>query len=262
MRKAIQITIPEPCHEDWNTMTPELKGRHCSVCEKTVFDFTTKTDEYIVKTFEQDNKLCGRFKNSQLDRELAYSRKDSNNYLTYLASTLFAFIALGSHSGYAQGGAASQTYNNPTQVKGKEAHFILKERLISGTVLDENGLPMPGVSILIKGTTIGTQTDFDGLFQLKAKHNAIINFNSIGYIEQKLILNDKSKHGYIIRMKVDKHAIKEVLVTAGVTDVLCHSEKRRNAQKLKRQQIRNGEQERTKVGTLLYNISSIFRKRK
>ena len=66
MRKAIQLTIPEPCHEDWNTMTPELKGRHCSVCEKTVFDFTTKTDEYIVKTFEQDNKLCGRFKNSQL----------------------------------------------------------------------------------------------------------------------------------------------------------------------------------------------------
>ena len=32
--------IPNPCHEDWNKMTPEDKGRHCSVCDKVVIDFT------------------------------------------------------------------------------------------------------------------------------------------------------------------------------------------------------------------------------
>jgi hypothetical protein len=37
-----------------------------------------------------------------------------------------------------------------------------QEKIISGTVSDESGLPLPGVNIIVKGTTTGTQTDFDG----------------------------------------------------------------------------------------------------
>ena len=35
--------IPEPCHENWNKMTPQEQGRHCAVCSKVVVDFTKKT---------------------------------------------------------------------------------------------------------------------------------------------------------------------------------------------------------------------------
>lgn len=292
MRKAIQITIPEPCHEDWNTMTLELKGRHCSVCEKTVFDFTTKTDEYIVKTFEQDSKLCGRFKNSQLNRELAYSRKGNNNYLTYLASTLFAFIAFGTNNTYAQGGPikTTQSYNKPIQVKGKVAHSILKERLISGTVLDENGLPMPGVSILIKGTKIGTHTDFDGNYKLKVKKGNTLTLYSIGYKTLDIKIIDDSL--YNNALEVDINYIDEVIFTGGISvdsnyvhkkspEEIVEEQKREtirkqnhkahnkrlfteriNEQYIRRQHIRNGELERTKVGQFLYTITNIFRKRK
>ncbi|WP_452603321.1 hypothetical protein [Pontimicrobium sp. MEBiC06410] len=34
MRKAIQLSIPKSCHENWDAMTPKDKGRHCKVCEK------------------------------------------------------------------------------------------------------------------------------------------------------------------------------------------------------------------------------------
>lgn len=37
-----------------------------------------------------------------------------------------------------------------------------QEKTVSGTVSDESGLPLPGVNIIVKGTTNGTQTDFDG----------------------------------------------------------------------------------------------------
>ncbi|WP_157588794.1 hypothetical protein [Psychroserpens burtonensis] len=51
MRTTLIINIPKPCHEDWNQMTTQQKGRHCSSCEKTVIDFTSKTNEQIVKIF-------------------------------------------------------------------------------------------------------------------------------------------------------------------------------------------------------------------
>lgn len=69
MEKYYSLRIPEPCHEDWNQMTPSDKGRFCSSCEKTVIDFTIMSD-YEIKDFlrmNQGQKLCGHVKKSQLD---------------------------------------------------------------------------------------------------------------------------------------------------------------------------------------------------
>ncbi|MGJ8683734.1 MAG: energy transducer TonB [Nonlabens sp.] len=69
MEKYYSLRIPEPCHEDWNLMTPSDKGRHCSSCDKTVIDFTVMSD-YEIKDFllmNQGKKLCGHVKKSQLD---------------------------------------------------------------------------------------------------------------------------------------------------------------------------------------------------
>jgi len=103
MRKAITSNIPNPCTEDWNKMTPEDKGRHCTVCEKTVIDFTNKIDETIVKLHEIEGEICGRYKKKQLNRELSYSRKEKNSYLTYLATGLFTLFSITSQDVFAQG---------------------------------------------------------------------------------------------------------------------------------------------------------------
>ena len=65
----LKITIPTPCHEDWNKMTPDEKGRHCSSCAKSVVDFTGMSDEEVKYFFlnkKEDERVCGRFKQTQL----------------------------------------------------------------------------------------------------------------------------------------------------------------------------------------------------
>ncbi|KAF2512601.1 energy transducer TonB [Flavobacterium foetidum] len=69
MERNYKITIPEPCHEDWNKMTPNDNGRFCMNCSKTVTDFTSMRPEEIQHFFiqNQNKSVCGRFRKSQLD---------------------------------------------------------------------------------------------------------------------------------------------------------------------------------------------------
>ena len=69
MENYYSISIPKPCHEDWNTMSPKEKGRFCDSCAKTVIDFT-KMDSFEIQDFiskNKNNRICGHFKQIQLD---------------------------------------------------------------------------------------------------------------------------------------------------------------------------------------------------
>lgn len=63
-----KLTIPEPCHENWDTMNPVQQGRFCSSCAKTVIDFTampqTAIEEYLLQ--HQSESVCGRVKQEHL----------------------------------------------------------------------------------------------------------------------------------------------------------------------------------------------------
>ncbi len=69
MEKFYKISIPKPCHEDWNTMNPSEKGRFCNSCAKTVVDFTKMSSIQIHEFVrnKQHQKICGHFKKTQLD---------------------------------------------------------------------------------------------------------------------------------------------------------------------------------------------------
>ena len=62
------ISIPKPCHENWNEMSPGDKGRFCQVCSKTVVDFTSMTEDNVKNYFLEHakQKTCGRFRKDQL----------------------------------------------------------------------------------------------------------------------------------------------------------------------------------------------------
>lgn len=99
MERKHKITIPEPCHENWDKMTPNENGRFCLSCSKTVVDFTSMLPEEIQHFFiqNQNNKICGRFRKSQLDsvtiqipNNVLYSQ--TNYYKMFL---LALFIAMG-----------------------------------------------------------------------------------------------------------------------------------------------------------------------
>ena len=69
MEKKYKLTIPEPCTENWDKMTPNESGRFCLSCSKTVVDFTSMLPNEVQHFFiqNQNQNVCGRFKKSQLD---------------------------------------------------------------------------------------------------------------------------------------------------------------------------------------------------
>lgn len=67
MATSFNLTIPQPCHEDWNQMTPQEQGRFCAACQKCVFDLRAKSQAEIRDLYvAQGGDLCGRINVSQL----------------------------------------------------------------------------------------------------------------------------------------------------------------------------------------------------
>ncbi len=63
---------------------------------------------------------------------------------------------------------------------------------ISGTVSDENGVPVPGVNITVVGTSTGTSTDFDGNYSIAAEQGQVLTFSSIGFQDQSVTVGSSS----------------------------------------------------------------------
>ncbi len=90
-----KITIPEPCHEDWNAMLPDAKGKFCNSCNKSVIDFSNKTDLEIrdILLAHKDQQVCGHFKKTQINRPLNI-RVDFNDLPKNMSSTKTFALAL------------------------------------------------------------------------------------------------------------------------------------------------------------------------
>ena len=87
-----------------------------------------------------------------------------------------------------------------------------KDRIVTGTVtFSEDGTPMPGVNVLIKGTVVGTTTDIDGKFQLTVPdENAVLTFSFIGYVTQEIEVGAQSV--MVVAMVPDTQQLGEVVV--------------------------------------------------
>jgi len=86
-----------------------------------------------------------------------------------------------------------------------------QERVVSGTVSDNTGMPLPGVSVLVKGTKTATQTDFDGKYSIKAAPNQVLIFSYIGMRSQELTASSSSVNA---KLNNDSVELESVVVTA------------------------------------------------
>ena len=80
---------------------------------------------------------------------------------------------------------------------------------ISGTVTDGSNMPLPGVNILIKGTSNGTQTDFDGNYTINAATGDILVFSYVGFTNQEIAVGSSSQINATMEAG---EALEEVLV--------------------------------------------------
>ena len=87
---------------------------------------------------------------------------------------------------------------------------VQQQKTVKGSILDENGEPMIGVSVVVKGTTTGTITDFDGNFSLNVPANAkTLEISYIGYKTQEVQIG---KTPLSIKMQPDNQLLDEVVV--------------------------------------------------
>jgi TonB-linked SusC/RagA family outer membrane protein len=86
-----------------------------------------------------------------------------------------------------------------------------QERIVTGVVTDNGGLPIPGVNVLVKGTKLGTQTDIDGKYSVNATPTQTLVFNFVGMKSQEIVASSATIN---VKMKDDAVELEGVVVTA------------------------------------------------
>lgn len=205
-QRATLLRIPQPCAESWDAMTPTATGRHCAACQKTVVDFTQKTDVEILAALRQAaGETCGRLRPDQLARPLLPAAEPSR-WRSWLAAVLALGGVLGSSRAAAQAPRDSY-YAGPLPAAGPgslapqpaspatPAPAVPKPATsggpatLRGVVTDattHEGLP--GVTVLLAGTSMGTSTDASGAFALPAPAGSAsvhLAISSVGYVTQE-----------------------------------------------------------------------------
>ena len=85
------------------------------------------------------------------------------------------------------------------QMKGATKTVAPDKKMIRGKVLDPQGAPLPGASVSIKGTTMGSITDASGYYTLEAKEGDVLRFSFIGYREQEIEVGTKTAIDVILQ---------------------------------------------------------------
>lgn len=182
---AIQIIIPSPCTQNWEEMTPDARGRHCTHCNKSVIDFTTWTDVALYNFFSKNkDHVCGRFFNTQLDHPISIPPQPHSRLYRMtvaLGLTLLFTQAPGLHAQTRP--PQAQQYAAPKPQETIPHPY----GAISGKIVDERREPAINAFVnvfqggILKGSAV---TDYDGNYSVKpldtGSYNLVITYQG-GY---------------------------------------------------------------------------------
>ena len=175
MKPKRSIHIPEPCHEDWNEMTPKEKGRFCQACDKVVVDFRKKTKSEILDIIDKAaGNTCGRFYSHQLDS--VEGRKTMLPKLS-LAASMAGLAFMAPQVAQAQGEPYVQS-NHQYNWEDTQTYIDkdIKKPKIRGKIVYDN-VPMQARIVLsqngkkLKETTSDKDGSYTFKVPRKAKHN-------------------------------------------------------------------------------------------
>ncbi|MEO8404847.1 MAG: carboxypeptidase-like regulatory domain-containing protein [Chitinophagaceae bacterium] len=197
MAKNLQVTIAEPCHENWESMTPSAKGKFCGACRKQVIDFTGMSDSQVMAVFKKApvGSVCGRFMDDQLDRNMMIPKKRVPWVKYFFQLTLPLFLS--SLRSNAQMGKPTFRQADTLHVDKKNTPvpptgYSLPGTIpIKGKVIDEEGKPISYTSVIIKGTKNGMSADSSGLFALIAPQSdmIILIVSHIGFMSKEIVIS-------------------------------------------------------------------------
>lgn len=187
-RNSIQLSIPEPCHESWQSMTPDTNGRFCKSCQKTVIDFSIMSDQEIVKVMNNaGDDVCGYFHPDQLDRNI-----NGNKPNRPWASVAAMITALTLTAPAAKAASTASTIQMAPDINTKDQPTDTLP-VITGTVTDSANNPIMGASVEMKDYSIYVTTDQMGNFSFP-------------------LPQDLHKKELALRVECSGHLIREVII--------------------------------------------------
>jgi hypothetical protein len=187
--QSVNISIAEPCHENWDAMLEAEKGKFCLSCQKQVVDFSIMTDSEVLKFLASNTgSTCGKFMNDQLDRTII-QRKEAHFSWKYIMRFLLPAFLITNKAKAQMGMIAYRPHHTvPAANKVKAAAPI------NGNIIDSlTAQPVTGATVKIKGQRSGTQSGQDGGFILPnpmAIKNTTLEISCIGYETAIINLND------------------------------------------------------------------------
>ena len=223
MKTNFQISIPKPCNEDWGKFTPTSTGGFCGSCQKNVIDFSGMSESQLVAYFRDlpaDNQhVCGRFRNDQLQKNYDIESwfpqwNITNKTLNY--EVPITQVRTSQHTISLPLIRKMKVVRNMTMavLTFAFAESYGQQKQIAGQVVDNEGMPLPGVSILIKNTTKGVASDKDGKYHLTVDEKDILVFSFVGFERNELITKEVKP---VVILKEDIQFLGEVVVVGYAT---------------------------------------------
>ena len=85
------------------------------------------------------------------------------------------------------------------------------QQTITGTISDQDGVPLPGVNVVIKGTNTGTSTDFDGNYSIAADEDDTLVFSFVGFLNQEVKVGTSTNLD--VSLELGSSELEEVVIT-------------------------------------------------
>ena len=104
----------------------------------------------------------------------------------------------------------NKSYASTTPVRNNKYKYNPTVRRVTGTVIDDTGLPLPGVNVIEAGTSNGTQTDFDGNYTLDIQGSRELAYSYVGFETETLPIYATTMN---VTLNPDEAALEEVVVT-------------------------------------------------
>lgn len=148
--------------------------------------------------------------------------------------------------------ATLQPATNP--VMATPIPVITEKKMVSGVITDSSGLPIPGVNVMVEGTSKGTQTDFDGKYMIDAKEGEKLIASYVGMQTQTVTLSKGKSANF--KLQDDATTLESVVVEAYGSNSYVNLEQRK-ANRIAKREERREEKEAKKAAKLAPNTNSV-----
>lgn len=198
------------------------QGRFCNSCRKVVVDFTGMSDAQLVAFFKKPStgSICGRFDNDQLERDLSIPGKRMPwlKYVLQLLVPTFLFACKAKSQGEPKLNGDTIFVESKKSFKDRDGNLReqrISLRKIKGKVTDENGIGIPGASVVIKGHYRGVLTDGQGDYEIDLTGydpKQIIVFSWVGFMDAERSVGYLQRKSNCV-LKLQPMIMGEVVVT-------------------------------------------------